>query len=162
MLKPSVLKLFVLLSAQAVWVAAVLYGALAALPFFGLQLWAFSRTPELHFSAQKYVVIVSMGLLVDLSLAFSGLVSLRNDSFVAFPVWLALLWMSFVLTIFTLLKLLKKTWLSVLVFSVGGVLAYLGGAKLGAATIINPPVYLVTLIILWALYPLFWRKVANL
>lgn len=162
MFKPSILKLIVLLSAQVVWAAAVLYGAAAALPVFLLQLWAFYRTPELHISAQKYVAIVVVGLSIDLIMEFSGLVSFRDDHIVDFPVWLALLWMSFTLTLFTLLKLLKNSWLVVVFFSTGATFAYVGGAKLGAATITNAPVYVATLIVLWALYPFIWRKVDNL
>lgn len=158
MSESRILTLVVLFAGQAVWAAAVLYGVFAVLPFFLLQLWVFARTPALHIGIPKYVAIVVVGLLVDFTMEFAGLVSFRNDSAFAFPAWLVLLWVSFALTVLPLLNLCKTIWQTMLLFCVGGTLAYVGGAKLGAATIQQPEAYWTILATLWLFYPLLWRK----
>ena len=99
------------------------------------------------------VVALLIGLLVDSTLAITGQVTFASawPKGLA-PVWMLSLWMAFATTLNHSLRWLTlRPVAAALAGAVGGPLAYLAGAKLGALTLITPVVTLSIIAMLWTL-----------
>ncbi len=146
--------------AQAVWWAAILTGAAIASALLLVQ-------AALHWHAggrQAFpwrlpLLVAASGLLFDALAVATGLVQFRAPVFFGLPLWLAVLWLSFALTVPSLFRLLPNHTLRVLLFACAGPLAYVGGAALGAADVLHHAPYVLLLVAGWVLLPLGWWRV---
>jgi hypothetical protein len=94
---------------------------------------------------------VGIGLLVDSTLALTGQVRFAAAWPEGFaPYWMLSLWMAFATTLNHSLRwLMNRPVAAALAGALGGPLAYLAGAKLGALTIVTPPLTLPLIALLW-------------
>jgi uncharacterized protein DUF2878 len=94
---------------------------------------------------------VGIGLLVDSTLALTGQVRFASawpDGFA--PYWMLSLWIAFATTLNHSLRwLMNRPVAAAFAGAAGGPLAYLAGAKLGALTLITPPLTLPLIALLW-------------
>lgn len=157
-LLPSAAAWLPVLMAQAVWWLAILSGALLAAPALLLQLvlaWWLDRdnVPSLR----RLSLLCGSGLLLDALTVQLGLVQFRDATAFGLPLWLVLLWLSFGLTVPRLQRWLPNLASQLALFAVAAPLAYFAGAALGAATILHPLGYGVSLVAGWLALTLLWR-----
>ena len=160
------MKWALLLLAQAVWFAAVLLGAVWALPLALAQLVLLSFAPALRFPLRVYFMIILSGLSVDYFLQAMQWIAFRSDPLFAdiplpLPAWLIVLWFSFAMTVKPLTELVSSSLLRALLFASGGAAAYYAGARLGAAEILNYYAYFSVLTIMWMIFPGIWLWFAS-
>ncbi|MFA7330074.1 MAG: DUF2878 domain-containing protein [Candidatus Delongbacteria bacterium] len=153
------------LANQLVWAVAVwgaargtsLPGVLAALGFLGLHLALLQRRGA---ELRLILLLTAAGSALDSGLAASGLVRyapLPADAWLA-PPWITALWLSFATTVrHSLRPLLTRAWVAALLGAVGGPLAYLAAARLGAAQLLDPAA-LPVIAAAWALVMLLLRR----
>ena len=122
---------------QAVWFASVLgaahgaawVGVVCCLTFVAVQTWA---SPWWRADLQLAGVAVLLGLLLDGALAQTGVVvHTASTNGLPAPLWILSLWAAFALTLNHSLAFLRPgtaLWMGAL----GGPLAYLAGARMGA------------------------------
>lgn len=97
------------------------------------------------------VLCLSLGIIVDSTLAISGQVHFAAWPLEVAPYWMTALWLAFATTLNHSLRwLMVRPALAVLVGSIGGPLAYLAGARLGALDIATPGTALPLIALLWS------------
>jgi len=130
---------------QIGWFACVI-GAAAGLPWAGTAValavialnLAMARQPRREF----FLVIAAglTGVVFDTALFQAGLVTFSHGLLVngLAPMWMVALWMLFATTLNVSLGWLKRNlWLAAVFGAIGGPLAYLAGARLGALVMPN-------------------------
>lgn len=94
---------------------------------------------------------LALGVIVDSTLAISGQVQFAAWPFEIAPWWMTALWLAFATTLNHSLRwLMIRPALAVLVGAIGGPLAYLAGARLGALDIATPHTALPLIALLWS------------
>jgi hypothetical protein len=94
---------------------------------------------------------LALGLIVDSTLSLSGQVRFEAWSPGFAPYWMTTLWLAFATTLNHSLRwLMVRPALAAIVGAIGGPLAYLAGARLGALDIATPLTALPLLALLWA------------
>lgn len=148
------------LAFQIGWFACVLGGA-HALPWVGTGIalaivaWHLTRAAR---PKQELLLVLSaavIGALFDSLLVALGWLVYPSGTLIAgtAPHWIVALWMLFAITLnLSLAWLKRRLWVAVLFGAIGGPLAYLGGAKLGALSFAAPTPALIALAIGWALF----------
>ncbi len=136
---------------QAIWLIAILYQQAGAAICLLLLLLHFllSPTPWLDFRTTACGIL--FGILLDYSLMLSGMYQFADGRF---PLWLACIWIAFVLSLrHSLAWLAPRPWfVQALIGAIGGTLSYASGARLGAVSFGWPLLpTLVVLAGLWAL-----------
>jgi hypothetical protein len=139
---------------QACWFCAAFYteqAALWMLVIVALHFWLSpSRRGDL-----KVLMLVSVGVFADSLHLNLGTFTVQHS---LFPLWLALLWCMFILTLNHSLQWLiyKPLWLIALFGGVGGASSYIGGIKAGALQSTLPIEWLAAILFAaWALlFPL--------
>lgn len=92
-----------------------------------------------------------IGMVVDSTLALSGQVQFAAWSLGLAPYWMTALWLAFATTLNHSLRwLMVRPALAAVVGAIGGPLAYLAGARLGALDIANPRMAIPLIALLWA------------
>ena len=148
---------------QSIWFLAIVYQQAAASFCVLLLLLHFllSPTPWLDFRTTFCAILV--GILLDYTLMQSGMYQFANGSF---PLWLACIWIAFVLSLrHSLAWLAPRPWfVQSLLGAIGGTLSYASGARLGAVSFGWPLLpTLVTLAGLWALItPAFFHLIKRM
>jgi len=144
---------------QIGWFACVLGGA-SGLPWVGTGIalaivtWHLTRAMR---PKQELLLVLSaagIGLVFDSLLVALGWLAYPSGTLVAgtAPHWIVALWMLFAITLNLSLAWLKRRLLVAVLFgAIGGPLAYLGGAKLGALSFVAPTPGLIALAVGWAL-----------
>lgn len=147
-----------LLMTQLVWWAAVLSGGLLAAVTLAVQL---ALTLWLDRSSlpkpSRLLWLLASGLALDVLTVQLGLIQFRDAALLGIPIWLGLLWLSFVLTVPRLQQWLPQRAMQLLVFAVSAPLAYVAGAAFGAATIHEPVAYGAVMVVGWSLLTLLWQ-----
>ena len=147
--------LFNVVAYQLAWFAVLIgaargqawVGALVALLVCAVHLW--QRRDAIEWRLMG--ACIAIGALVDGVLGGTGQVHYAGWSFPAAPYWMLSLWLAFATTLNHSLRwLMTRPMLAVLVGAVGGPLAYLAGAKLGALELVTPRLGLPMLALLWA------------
>lgn len=144
---------------QIGWFACVLGGA-HGLPWvgttiaLGLVAVHLYKSPRPRHEAALIVIAAIVGLAVDTAMIRAGW--LEFSSGMVFPDtaphWIVGLWMIFATTLNVSLRWMKKHWaLAAGLGAIGGPLAYLAGAKLGAVTLTETSTALVAVGAVWAL-----------
>ena len=158
---------------QAVWFIAV-YGAgaqrtspaLCAAGVFAA--WQLAYTAEVRADLQLIGLALACGVLIDGSLALSGLIRYSAPGPAlpphGAPLWILARWTAFALTLNHSLRwLAQRPAAAALLGAVGGPLAYLGAARLSGAVELSPPAWrgIAALALGWAvaLALLAWRAV---
>ncbi len=144
---------------QAGWFACVI-GAAQGQPWAGsliaLAIVAGHLARAAHPRGELALVLMAalIGALWDSALAATGWIAFVSGQWVAgtAPHWMIALWMIFATTLNVSLAWLKhRLLLAALAGSIGGPLAYFGGAKLGALEFVAPAPALTALAIGWGL-----------
>jgi hypothetical protein len=140
---------------QVAWFAVILgtawgrawMGATVALLITAAHLWLRRERFELKLVGLSALI----GLLVDSTLAMTGLVRFATAWPADFaPYWMLSLWIAFATTLNHSLRwLMCRPVAAALAGAVGGPLAYLAGAKLGALSIVAPATTLPLIAMLW-------------
>jgi len=151
-----VFRLFNFVAYQLAWFACVLgaahdlawAGTLFAVAVAALHL-ALRRDPA---ELRLVVSAAAIGFLVDSALARAQFVEFASADWNGWaPVWMVSLWMAFATTLnHSLHWLASRPWVAALAGAIGGPLAYLAGAKLGALTLAAPTPALILIAGLWA------------
>ena len=144
---------------QAAWFACVL-GAAYGMPWIGAAVCFAVVAAHLALTRERAVELkligaaIFIGLLVDTALLRSGhlwFVSGTWPTGVA-PYWMLSLWAAFATTLNHSLRwVVRRPWMSTLLGAIGGPLAYLAGAKLGALHIAAPQTALPMIGVAWGL-----------
>lgn len=148
---------------QAGWFACVL-GAAKQLPWLGViflglfLVWHLSQARQPSLELMLIVIAVIIGAIYDLIMTQNKLLTYQSHGWTnSLPAaWILTLWAEFAMTLNVSLRWLKniKTgrWLVAILFgAIGGPLAYMGAAKLGAVTIDTLPLSYVALSVGWAI-----------
>jgi hypothetical protein len=142
---------------QLGWFACAL-GAAAGWPWAGVAVvfaivaWHLSRVIEPRRELTLILAAAGIGALWDSTLAALDWIQYPNGILIdgTAPVWMIALWMLFATTLNVSLAWLKPRLLLAVAFgAVGGPLAYLGGAKLGALVFVHETPALVALALGW-------------
>lgn len=142
------------------WFACVLGGA-HGLPWVGTGIALIIVAWHLMHAVrpkQELLLILSaagIGMVFDSLLVALGWLTYPSGTLIAgtAPHWIVALWMLFAITLnLSLAWLKRRPFVAVLFGAIGGPLAYLGGAKLGALNFIAPTPALITLAVGWALF----------
>jgi len=142
---------------QLGWFACVL-GAAYGLPWAGtaaalaIVAWHLSRAPRPRAELALVLGAAGIGALWDSALAALGLVAFPNGTLVegTAPHWMVALWMVFATTLNVSLAWLRRSLLvAAALGAVGGPLAYLAGAKLGALVFLQHDLALAALALGW-------------
>ena len=154
---------------QIGWFACVL-GAAHALPWAGAGIalaivaWHLARARRPRAELALVLVAAGTGALWDSGLAALGWIRFASGVLVegTAPYWIVAMWMLFATTLNVSLAWLKRrTALAVLFGALGGPLAYLGGAKLGAVTLVAQGPALAALALGWAVITPLLLEVAR-
>jgi hypothetical protein len=135
---------------QTSWFCAAFYTEHASLMMLALLGLHFCFSPT-RLADIKVLLLVGVGLVVDNLHLTLGTFSAQAA---LFPVWLALLWCVFVISLNHSLQWLinKPLWLIALLGGVGGTSSYMGGVKAGALQSSLPTEWLVAvLFVAWGL-----------
>ena len=153
----GVFRLFNFVAYQLAWFACVLgaahdlawAGTLFAVAVAALHL-ALRRDPA---ELRLVVSAAAIGFLVDSALARAQFVEFASADWTGWaPIWMVSLWMAFATTLNHSLRwLMTRPLAAAAAGAIGGPLAYLAGARLGALTLVEPGVGLTLIAVLWAL-----------
>jgi len=147
------------LAFQIGWFTCVLGGA-HGLPWVGTGIalvivaWHLTRAASPQQELLLVLSAAAIGALFDSLLVWLGWLTYSSGTLIAdtAPHWMVALWMLFATTLNQSLAWLKRrVFVAVLFGAIGGPLAYLGGAKLGALNFAAPTAGLLALAIGWAL-----------
>ncbi len=148
------------LAFQIGWFACVLGGA-NGLPWVGTGIalaivaWHLTRAVRPRQELLLVLCAAAIGILFDSLLVALGWLAYPSGTLIAgtAPHWIVALWMLFAITLNVSLSWLKRRLpVAILFGAIGGPLAYLGGAKLGALTFLAPTPGLIALAVGWALF----------
>lgn len=143
---------------QIAWFAAVL-GAAQGLPAWGavpalaVLLWHLHLAPRPRSEAALILLTACLGTAADALVLGQGLVAYTSGQWSAAvpPLWMSALWAVFATSLNVTLRWLHgRPLLAVLLGAVAGPLAFLSGARLGAATLLEPAPALAGLALEWA------------
>ena len=143
---------------QLGWFACVL-GATHGLPWAGTGIalaivaWHLARAPRPRAELALVLIAACVGALWDSGLSALGWIGYPNGVLIegTAPYWIVAMWMLFATTLGVSLAWLGRNLALAAAFgALGGPLAYLGGAKLGALTFIAQDAALAALALGWA------------
>jgi hypothetical protein len=144
---------------QIGWFACVL-GAAKQLPWLGVGIvlaimaWHLLQARQPKYEIILLLIALLIGGLFDQMLLSLNLVSYQahgwQDSLV--PAWILALWAVFVTALNVSLRWMRGRWLIAVLFgAIGGPMAYIGAARLGAVYLDNLPLSYVALSVGWAI-----------
>lgn len=147
------------LFSQLAWFAAVL-GAAHGMPGWGavpalvVVLWHLRLAPRPSSEAALIVGAVVPGTAADALVLAQGVLAYTSGQWAvaAPPLWMSALWAVFATSLNLSLRWLHaRWWLAALIGAVAGPLAFFSGARLGAATLLDPGPALAWLSLEWAI-----------
>jgi hypothetical protein len=143
---------------QIGWFACVL-GAAKGLPWLGTTVavfvvgWHLWLAPQRRVEAKLLLAAMLLGSGFDAAMQATDSLAFVNGHWLAGlgPHWMTALWALFATNLNVVLRWLKGRWLlCVLLGAIAGPLSFVGGAKLGAATLVDPGLALGLLAAGWA------------
>lgn len=143
---------------QIGWFACVL-GAARGWPWLGTTValavvaWHLWRAPRGGVEAKLVLAAMAIGSTFDAAMQATASLAFVNGHWLAGlgPHWMTALWALFGMTLNVTLRWLKGRWmLCALLGAIAGPLSFVGGAKLGAATLVDPTLALGLLAVGWA------------
>jgi len=154
---------------QIGWFACVL-GAAHGAPWLGIGVtalvvaWHLVAAAQPGVEARLIVIVAMLGAIWDSALVALGWIDYASGTIVAgaAPGWIVAMWALFATTLNVSLNWLKgRDWLAVAFGSIGGPLAFYGGAKLGAVSFPQPLFALGALAIGWAILTPILTRLAT-
>jgi len=159
---------------QITWFACVL-SATHQLPWLGVALAlvviAWHLSIAINKKAEVFLLVMAMiiGGAFDQLMLTTHLITYQSHgwgshswSVSLVPVWILGLWLGFTSTLNMSLRWMRDKWLIAIFFGfMGGPLAYLGAAKLGAVTLNKNPETLIALAIGWGLFTPLMLKLSQ-
>jgi len=156
---------------QVGWFACVL-GAARGMAWVGpaavaaIVAWHLARAGRAAPEAGLVAVAMLVGAAFDTLLARSGTLEFRHGMLAdrTAPVWMVAMWANFATTLNVSLRWLRgRPWIAALAGAVGGPLAYMAGARLGAVELASAGAALAAVAVGWAIVtPLLVRLAARL
>lgn len=155
-MSPSVFTVYNFVAYQLAWFAVVVgaaqnyawAGAAVALLVAAVHLWLRRDIFELKLMG----LAAAIGMLVDSTLAMTGQVHFNSAGPDLAPYWMVSLWIAFATTLNHSLRwLMCRPVAAALAGAIGGPLAYLAGARLGALSLATPAITLSLIAFLWML-----------
>lgn len=154
---------------QLGWFVCVLGGAygmpwqalLFILVIVGSQLWFATRLKP---AITLILITTLLGAALDQTMLNLELLQYQSHgwSINLVPVWILALWMLFASTLNVSLRWLRnRPWIAALFGAIGGPMAYLAAAKLGAVFIVQTPLSYIVLSIAWACMMVFLITVSK-
>ena len=141
------------------WFASVL-GAANNLPWLGVQVviavlaWHFVQAQQATPEFILLVIALLIGGLFDQILLSTGLISYESHGWSnnLVPAWILTMWAGFITLLNISLRWMRGRWVLAMLFgAIGGPLAYMGAAKLGAVSLNAVPTSFVALSVGWAI-----------
>ena len=154
---------------QIAWFAAIVGGA-SGWPFLGsvpalvvVAIHLFMNRNELAREAVLIFGVTLLGVIIETSFVSLGALHYAGTSAVLPPIWILALWFAFgTLPHGSLSWLSKRVWLQIFLGAVFGPLSYVGGVKLGAATMPVPMLGSIIIISVgWALAMVVMFQMAD-
>jgi Protein of unknown function (DUF2878) len=154
---------------QVGWFACVL-GAARQLPWLGVFVvlaivaWHLSQARQPKSEVILLLIALLIGGLFDQMLLSFNLVNYQAHgwSIAVVPAWILALWAVFVTVLNVSLRWMRGKWLvAILLGAIGGPLAYMGAAKLGAATLNAIPASYIALSVGWAILTPLLLKISE-
>ena len=154
---------------QIAWFAAIVGGA-SGWPFLGsvpalvvVAIHLFMNRNELAREAVLIFGVTLLGVIIETSFVSLGALHYAGTSAVLPPIWIIALWFAFgTLPHGSLSWLSKRIWLQIVLGAVSGPLSYVGGVKLGAATMPVPMMGSIMIISVgWALAMVVMFQMAD-
>ena len=152
------------------WFACVI-GAAKQMPWLGVAvvfivvIWHLIQADQPKRELALLLIVMIIGGTFDQLLLNHQLISYESHGWMTniVPVWILALWAEFVTILNVSLRWMRGRWLVAVLFgAIGGPLAYMGAAKLGAVTLNMMPASYIALSIGWAiLTPLILRLSAK-
>ena len=151
---------------QIGWFACVLGAAnqqpwLGVLLLIGVLIWHFMQAIDVKRELTLLLVVVIIGGIFDQVMLNHQLITYEAHGWsnAIVPVWILALWAEFVTILNVSLRWMRGRWLIAVLFgAVGGPLAYMAAAKLGAVTLNMMPATYIVLSLGWAIItPLLMR-----
>ena len=153
-------KLFNIALYQMIWLSCVLggtAGSLLGLGLIGLHLLLSAKKAD---DLKVIAILLATGCLLDGTLQGIGIITFTTGGW-PIPLWLAVIWMGLALVVHHSLAWMKGRYLLCALFgTLGGPLAYGGGAALGAATFGRGA--MVAMVVLGLSWALLWPLVMLL
>jgi hypothetical protein len=155
-MKPLIIINFILF--QLAWFACVL-GAANAMPWLGVEvtavilIWHFFSAKHAKFEMLLMLIALTIGATFDQTMLSYHLIDYKHHGWSASlaPVWILALWVGFTTALNVSLRWMHGRYFIAVIFgAVGGPLAYLSAAKLGALTLQGTNTY-IALSIGWAI-----------
>jgi hypothetical protein len=153
--RDTLFNLWNLAAYQLAWFAVILgaargfawAGMAVALLVIGAHLALRPRALELKLIA----LAAAIGIMIDSTLSITGQVRFAAPGPVGLaPLWMLCLWMAFATTLnYSLRWLMRRPVAAALGGAIGGPLAYLAGARLGALELATPAITLSLIALLW-------------
>jgi len=148
-----------ILAFQIGWFACVLGGAhhmswLGPIVVMAVMAWHFKHARILRCELLLAAIITALGFVFDQTLLSLHFLAYPQSAWPTglLPIWMVGLWLLFSSTLNTSLRWMRgRRMLSAAFGAIGGPMAYLGAAKLGAITVINQQGLLLSLAIGWAI-----------
>ncbi|WP_020168309.1 MULTISPECIES: DUF2878 domain-containing protein [Methylotenera] len=155
---------------QIGWFACVI-GAAKQMPWLGVAVvlaivvWHLIQAKQPKRELALLLIVLVIGGTFDQMMLNHQLISYESHSWMnaLVPVWILALWAEFVTILNVSLRWMHDRWLIAVLFgAIGGPLAYMGAARLGAVTLNMMPASYIALSIGWAiLTPLMLRLSAK-
>ena len=154
---------------QIAWFAAIVGGA-SGWPFLGsvpalvvVAIHLFMNRNELAREAVLIFGVTLLGVIIETSFVSLGALHYAGTSAVLPPIWIIALWFAFgTLPHGSLSWLSGRPWLQIVLGAVSGPLSYVGGVKLGAATMPVPMMGSIMIISVgWALAMVVMFQMAD-
>jgi Protein of unknown function (DUF2878) len=154
---------------QIGWFSCVL-GAAKQLPWLGVLVvlaivaWHLWQAQQAKSEVILLLIALLIGGLFDQMLLSLNLVSYQSHGWgtALVPAWILALWAVFTTVLNVSLRWMRGRWLIAVLFgAIGGPLAYMGAAKLGAATLNAVPASYIALSLGWAILTPLLLKVSE-
>lgn len=155
---------------QVGWFACVIGAAkhmpgLGVLVMLAIVVWHLMQAKQPKRELALLLIVLVIGGTFDQIMLNHQLISYESHGWIntLVPVWILALWAEFVTILNVSLRWMRDRWLIAVLFgAIGGPLAYMGAAKLGAVTLNMMPASFIALSIGWAiLTPLMLRLSAK-
>lgn len=144
---------------QIAWFACVL-GAARNMPWLGVIVtvavvaWHLSQAKQAKLEMMLLIIALIMGAAFDQLMHSTQLITYQAHGWSnnLVPAWILALWAGFVTALNVSLRWMRGKWLVMVLFgAIGGPMAYMGAARLGAVSLNNMPLSHVALGLGWAI-----------
>ena len=131
---------------QMPWLGVIVVAAIVA--------WHLSQAIQAKLEIYLIIITLIIGAIYDQTMLQNNLLTYQAHGWSTnlTPAWILALWVEFATILNVSLRWMKKRWLIAILFgAIGGPLAYIGAARLGAVQLDNLPLSYVALSVGWAI-----------